>query len=90
MASPAALEEFRLFLTWLKNEVEARIRDGKSLDQVKRDLDSLETYHWHAPELAPNAIEAVYKQLTTAQGNAPHQGYQGGGRLKGRSLGESN
>jgi glyoxylase-like metal-dependent hydrolase (beta-lactamase superfamily II) len=84
------LGEYRLFLTWLKNEVEARIREGKSLDQVKHDLDSLETYHWHAPELAPNAVEAVYKQLVAAQGNAPHQGDQGGGRIKGTPPGESN
>ncbi len=57
------LAEFRKFLEWLTNEVETRIKQGKSLDQVKRDLGSLDNYHWHAPELAPEAVETVYRQL---------------------------
>lgn len=66
------LAEFRSFLTWLTREVETRIKEGKSLDQVKRDLASgLENYHWHAPELAPGAVEAAYKQLAAPQQAAP-------------------
>jgi hypothetical protein len=31
---------------------------------VKREVDSLvENYKWHAPELIPEEVEAVYKQL---------------------------
>jgi cyclase len=61
------LAEFRGFLEWLAKEVEVRIRQGKSLVEVKRELDPAEKYHWHAPELAPSAVEAVYKQLVEAQ-----------------------
>ncbi len=61
------LAEFRRLLEWLTSEVETRIKQGKSLNQVKHDLGSLENYHWHAPELAPEAVEAVYRQLVGAQ-----------------------
>ncbi len=64
--------EFRQFLTWLAQEVETRIKEGKSLDQVKRDLEApLENYHWHAPELAAPTVEAVYQQLVGALPAAP-------------------
>jgi glyoxylase-like metal-dependent hydrolase (beta-lactamase superfamily II) len=57
------LAEFRGFLEWLAREVEARIRQGKPFDQVKKEVQPSETYHWHAPELAPSSVEGVYKQL---------------------------
>ncbi len=57
------LADFRKFLEWLTNEVETRIKQGKSLDQVKDELGSLKRYHWHAPELTEDAVEAVYRQL---------------------------
>jgi len=58
------LAAFRQFLEWLGKEVETRSQQGKSLSQVKREMDSLvENYKWHAPELVPEAVEAVYKQL---------------------------
>lgn len=58
------LAEFRQFLQWLTHEVETRIKERKSFDQVKQELESgLENYHWHAPELAPSTIEGVYRQL---------------------------
>ena len=62
------LVEFRDFLTWLTNQVQSRIKEGKSLDQVKNELGALENYNWRAPELAPAAVEAVYQQL---KGSAP-------------------
>jgi len=38
---------------------------------VKREVDSLvENYKWHAPELIPGDVEAVYKQL----GKTPPKG----------------
>lgn len=65
------LAGFRRFLVWLMGEVEARVEEGKSVDQVKRELDAhLSNYHWHAPELAPATVEAVYLQLA-----APRQGH---------------
>jgi cyclase len=57
------LAEFRRFLEWLTKEVEARIRQGKSLEQVKKEVQPSQTYHWHAPELAPSSVEGVYRQL---------------------------
>jgi len=58
------LADFRQFLEWLQKEVAVRSKEGKSLSQVKREVDSLvENYRWHAPELIPEEVEAVYKQL---------------------------
>jgi len=58
------LAGFRRFLTWLVGEVEARVQAGKPVDEVKRELEPhLSNYRWHAPELAPAAVEAVYQQL---------------------------
>ncbi len=64
------LAGFRRFLTWLVGEVEARVEEGKPVDEVKRELEPhLSNYRWHAPELAPAAVEAVYQQLA-----APRKG----------------
>jgi len=61
------LVEFRQFLEWLEKEVETRSKEGKPLSQVKREVDGLvENYKWHAPELIPEEVEAVYKQLEKA------------------------
>ena len=58
------LAAFRQYLEWLGKEVETRSKQGKSLSQVKREMDSLvENYKWHAPELIPEEVEAVYRQL---------------------------
>jgi glyoxylase-like metal-dependent hydrolase (beta-lactamase superfamily II) len=60
------LAEFRGFLEWLMAQVQGRIKQGKSLAQVKKELQLPETFHWHAPDVAPDAVEAVYKQLMEA------------------------
>lgn len=62
--SKRELAEFRQFLELLTREVESRIKAGKSLDQMKREVGSLANPHWHAPELAVSAVEAVYEQLS--------------------------
>ena len=79
------LAEFRQFLEWLGKEVETRFKQGESISQVKREMDSqAENYRWHAPELVSEEVEAVYKQLgkpspkgaarqPTAQGPLPGQ-----------------
>jgi len=61
------LAEFRGFLEWLVGQVEARAKEGKPLVQVKKELQLPETFHWHAPDLVPEAVEAVYKQVMEAQ-----------------------
>jgi cyclase len=57
------LREFRQFLEWLVAEVQARIKQGKSLNEVRRELNPAEIYHWSGRDLAPRAVEAVYSQL---------------------------
>jgi glyoxylase-like metal-dependent hydrolase (beta-lactamase superfamily II) len=65
------LIEFRQFLEWLEKEIGTRSKEGESLGQVKREVDSLvENYKWHAPELIPEEVEAVYKQF----GKTPPKG----------------
>jgi cyclase len=61
------LARFREFLEWLVAEVQARLQQGKSLNDVRSELNSLENYHWGARELAPRAVEAVYRQLAETQ-----------------------
>ena len=73
------LAEFRRFLEWLEKEVETRSKEGKSLSEVKREVDSLvENNRWHAPELIPEEVEAVYKQIgqTPPKGAALQPGTQ--------------
>jgi len=57
------LAEFRGFLEWLAEEVEARVGQGMSLADIKREVNPLEKYNWGARDLAPRAVEAVYRQL---------------------------
>jgi glyoxylase-like metal-dependent hydrolase (beta-lactamase superfamily II) len=57
------LEEFRQFLDWFGKEVETRILQGKSASQVEREVGPLlENYQWHARELFPEEVEAIYRQ----------------------------
>ena len=61
------LSDFRRFLEWLMNEVSTRVKEGKGLDRVQEELKTpLAAYHWHAPELAAGAVEAVYDQMAKA------------------------
>lgn len=58
------LVEFRQFLEWLGKEVETRVKEGKSIRQVKHEVGPLlEQYKWHAPELISGEVEAVYNQI---------------------------
>ncbi|PYV21972.1 MAG: hypothetical protein DMG27_19370 [Acidobacteria bacterium] len=67
-AGKKELSEFRKFLEWLTKEVEARVKQGKSPEQVEQELaPSLENFRWHAPELRKDAVGAVYSQLAGAR-----------------------
>ncbi|HXJ92417.1 MAG TPA: MBL fold metallo-hydrolase [Terriglobia bacterium] len=57
------VEQFRQFLEWLTNEVQARMAEGKSLDQTKAELLPLTNYGGHARELAPEFVADLYRQL---------------------------
>ena len=66
-ADKKQLAEFRGFLEWLVTEIGTRIQAGKSLEEIKREVNPLETFHWTARDLVPQAIEEVYRQLEQAQ-----------------------
>ena len=72
--------EFRQFLEWFGKEVETRFQEGKSLSEAKREMGPLlEKYRWHAPELASEAMEAVYKQMAktaSSRGASPQPAAQ--------------
>ena len=59
------LAEFRGFLEWLVEEIDPRVQQGMSLVDVKREVNPLEKYDWHARDLAPRAVEAVYNALSS-------------------------
>lgn len=61
------LADFRGFLEWLVAQVEIRLREGKSAEDVQKHLSLPKTYAWHAPELAAEDVEAVYRQLGAQQ-----------------------
>lgn len=64
------LAAFRQFLEWLANEVQTRIEEKKSLEQIKQELVPFPNYPWHAPELAPGLVQAIYEQLQTPGASA--------------------
>lgn len=61
------LADFRGFLEWLVAQVGAHVRQGESLDQIRKEVVLTDTYHWHAPELAVEDVEAVSKQLAETE-----------------------
>jgi glyoxylase-like metal-dependent hydrolase (beta-lactamase superfamily II) len=66
--------EFRQFLEWLWNEVRTRVLEGKSLGDVRRELNLTEAYRWSARDLAPRAVEEVYQQVTRERAANPTAG----------------
>ncbi|MEJ2009348.1 MAG: MBL fold metallo-hydrolase [Acidobacteriota bacterium] len=62
-AGKARVLEFRHFLEWLSGQVRAGLEKGKSLEQLQNDLVPFRNIHWHAPELEPEAVAAVYRAL---------------------------
>ena len=65
------LAEFRGFLEWLVGEVESRLQQGKTLGEIRREVNPLENYHWSARELGLRAVEDVYQQLAAQRPSAP-------------------
>ena len=79
-ASKREVAEFRQFLEWLASEVEARVRQGKSLVETRLELQpALEGRHWHARELMAEAVDDAYRQISTARssGEATRRPSQG-------------
>jgi glyoxylase-like metal-dependent hydrolase (beta-lactamase superfamily II) len=61
------LADFRGFLEWLVAQVEMRLKEGKSAEDVQKHLSLPKIYAWHAPELAAGDVDAVCQQLGARQ-----------------------
>jgi glyoxylase-like metal-dependent hydrolase (beta-lactamase superfamily II) len=57
------LVDFRKFLEWLVAQVEMRLKQGQTPEEVEKTLWLPKTYNWHAPDLAPDTVADVCRQL---------------------------
>jgi glyoxylase-like metal-dependent hydrolase (beta-lactamase superfamily II) len=57
------LVDFRKFLEWLVAQVDMRLKQGQTPEQVQRSLWLPKTYNWHASDLAPETVADVCRQL---------------------------
>jgi len=57
------LVDFRKFLEWTVAQVEMRLKQGQSPEDVKKGLRLLRTYNWHAPDLAQDTVADICRQL---------------------------
>jgi glyoxylase-like metal-dependent hydrolase (beta-lactamase superfamily II) len=64
------LVDFRKFLEWLVAQVEMRLKQGQTPADVQKVLLLPKTYNWHAPDLAPDTVADVCRQLSP-QHSAP-------------------
>ena len=58
------VEKFRQFLAWLTNSIQERIQKREPMQQIQNELVPFKNYPFHAAELEPEAVEAVYRELT--------------------------
>lgn len=72
------LADFRKFLEWLVAQVEMRLNQGQTPEDVQKDLWLPKTYNWHAPDLAPDTVADACRQL--APQHAAHVPAQPGQR----------
>ena len=57
------LVDFRKFLEWLVAQVEMRLKQGQTPEDVQKALWLPKTYNWHAPDLASDTVADVCRQL---------------------------
>jgi glyoxylase-like metal-dependent hydrolase (beta-lactamase superfamily II) len=57
------LVDFRRFLEWLVAQVEIHLKQGQTPEEVEKALWLPKTYNWHAPDLAPDTVADVCRQL---------------------------
>jgi glyoxylase-like metal-dependent hydrolase (beta-lactamase superfamily II) len=57
------LVDFRKFLEWTVAQVEMRLKQGKTPEEVLKALWLPKTYNWHAPDLAADTVADVIRQL---------------------------
>ncbi len=58
------VEQFRQFLEWLVGQVQSRLQQGKSREQIEQELVPFQNHQWHARELESEAVAAVCRQLS--------------------------
>ena len=71
------LVDFRKFLEWLVAQVEMRLKQGRTPEDVQKALWLPKTYNWHAPDLASDTVADVCRQLAP-QHAAPASDQPGG------------
>jgi glyoxylase-like metal-dependent hydrolase (beta-lactamase superfamily II) len=57
------LADFRKFLEWIVAQVEMRLKQGKTPEDVQKALWLPKTYNWHAPDLASDTVADICRQL---------------------------
>ena len=57
------LADFRKFLEWPVAQVEMRLKQGNPPRTCRRPFGFPKTYNWHAPDLAPDTVADVCRQL---------------------------
>ena len=62
------LVDFRKFLEWLVAQVEMRLKQGKTPEDVQKSLWLPKTYNWHASDLATDVVADVCRQLAPPSG----------------------
>jgi glyoxylase-like metal-dependent hydrolase (beta-lactamase superfamily II) len=72
------LVDFRKFLEWIVAQVEMRLKKGESPSDIQKAMWLPKTYNWHAPDLAPDAVADVCRQL--APPSVPPASPQPGGQ----------
>ncbi len=57
------LVDFRKFLEWLVAQVDMRLKQGQSPEDIQKNLYLPKTYNWHARDLAADTVADVCRQL---------------------------
>jgi len=65
------LVDFRKFLEWLVAQVEIHLKQGQTPEEVEKSLWLPKTYNWHAPDLAPDTVADVCRQLAPPHAAPP-------------------
>ena len=65
------LADFRKFLEWLVAQVEMRLKQGKTPEDVQKTLWLPKTYNWHAPDLSQDTVADVCRQLAPQHASPP-------------------
>ena len=63
--------DFRKFLEWLLAQVEMRLKQGKTPEEIQKSLWLPKTYNWHAADISMDAVGDVCRQLAPHHEPAP-------------------